>query len=181
MELERARAIAEEIMGLLDGSYMRCEIVGSVRRLKPFPNDIELLCIPKFIGVLNLLQQESSIVDLLDGELKGLIVTHFLDYRRNKKGSIVYGPKNKLLRHVESGIGVDIFSTTEECWAVSMVVRTGGKATNQRIAMAALNRGYRFHAYGSGFTTPDGEIICRSEREVFEAVGLPYLDPWERA
>ena len=180
MELNRARAIAEEIRGLLEGGYMRCEIVGSVRRLKPFPNDIELLCIPKFRGVVDLLNQESSVVDLLDQELKGLIGTHFLDYRHNKNGSIIYGPKNKLLRHVESGLGIDIFSTSEECWPVSMVVRTGGKATNQRISMAALNMGYQFHAYGSGFSTPDGDIVCQSEREVFEAVGLPYLEPWER-
>ena len=77
-------------------------------------------------------------------------------------------------------MGVDIFSSDEECWWVSLVLRTGGKVTNQRIATAALRMGYRFHAYGSGFTTPDGEIICRSEREVFEAVGLPYRQAWER-
>jgi len=28
--------------------------------------------------------------------------------------------------------------------------------------------------------SPIGEIVCRSEREVFEAVGLPYREPWER-
>jgi len=82
--------------------------------------------------------------------------------------------------HVPSGIGVDIFSSTEVCWPVAMVVRTGGKETNVRIATAALQRGYQFHAYGSGFSTPSGEIVCRSEREVFEAVGLPYREPWER-
>jgi len=170
MEINRASTIAEEIMGLLDGSCDRMEIAGSIRRRKPDVGDIEILCIPRFEGG----------ADSLDRRVQGLMFQGILAYRLNKLGRKVYGPKNKLLLHVPSGIGVDIFSTTEECWAVSQVVRTGGKATNQRIATAALNKGYKFHAYGSGFTTPQGEIICRSEREVFEAVGLSYREPWER-
>ena len=82
--------------------------------------------------------------------------------------------------HLPSGIGVDIFSTDEKCWPVALVVRTGGKETNKRIAMAALKRGWRFRAYGDGFDTPDGHIRCFSERGVFEAVGLPYLPPEQR-
>jgi DNA polymerase/3'-5' exonuclease PolX len=63
---------------------------------------------------------------------------------------------------------------------VSLVVRTGGAETNKRIATEALRKDWRWHAYGRGFTTPDGEIICYSEQEVFKAMGLPYLEPWER-
>jgi len=75
---------------------------------------------------------------------------------------------------------VDIFSTDEECWPVSLVVRTGGETTNKRIAMAAIRKGWHLRAYGSGFSTPDGELVCRSERDVFEFVGLPHKEPWER-
>jgi len=170
MELNRAEAIAEEIMGLLDGSCDRKEIAGSIRRRKPDVGDIEILCIPRFEGG----------ADSLDRRVQGLMFRGVLALRLNKLGRKVYGPKNKLMVHVPSGIGVDIFSTTEEFWPVSLVVRTGGKQTNMRIATAALQKGYQFHAYGSGFSTPSGEIVCRSEREVFEAVGLPYREPWER-
>ncbi|MBA7610210.1 hypothetical protein ES703_17416 [subsurface metagenome] len=170
MQLEKARAIAEELKGLLEPACDRIEIAGSIRRQKPFPNDIELLAIPKYVAG----------VDQLGRELGAMVFLGILNLRLNKRGIRAYGSKNKLMVHVESGIGVDIFSTTEECWPVASVVRTGGKITNQRISMAALRKGYRFHAYGSGFSTPDGEIVCRSEREVFEAVNLPYLEPWER-
>lgn len=170
MELNKTREIAEDLKTMLERSCERIEIAGSIRRRKPDVGDIELLCIPKF----------ENGADMLDGEIQGMCSMKILDRRRNKRGSTTYGPKNKLMVYVPSGIGVDIFSTTEECWAVSLVVRTGGKKTNQRIAMAALEKGYQFHAYGSGFSTPHGEIVCRSEREVFEAVGLPYLEPWER-
>jgi len=170
MELEKARAIAETLRGLLAPACERITIAGSIRRCKPDVGDIELLCIPKFVGG----------ADCLDRRVQGMILTGILSYRLNKLGRKVYGPKNKLLVYVPSGIGIDIFSTNEECWWVSLVVRTGGKATNQRIAMAALAKGYKFHAYGSGFSTPQGEIVCHSEREVFEAVGLSYQEPWER-
>jgi DNA polymerase (family 10) len=170
MELEKAKAIAGKIRVLLWPVCDRIEIAGSIRRRKPEVGDIELLCIPKYFAG----------VDQLDRELGALMIQRILGFRLNKLGRRVYGPKNKLLRHIESGIGVDIFSTDAKCWPVALVVRTGGKETNKRIAMAALRKGWRFHAYGSGFSTPDGEIVCHSEREVFEAVGLPYQEPWER-
>lgn len=170
MELTKAREIAETLKSFLEDSCTRIEIAGSIRRQKPEVGDIELLCIPKF----------DAGIDQLDSELQRMFYLGILAFRLNKLGRKVYGPKNKLLVHVESGIGVDIFSTTEECWPVSLVVRTGGKKTNQRIAMAAIAMGARFNAYGSGFTGRDFEVVCHSEREVFQAVGLPYLEPWER-
>lgn len=170
MELEKARAIAEEVRKLLEPACERIAVAGSIRRRKPEVGDIELLCIPKFVDG----------VDQLDKELGALVFQEILGLRLNKKGIRAYGPKNKLLVHLPSGIGVDIFSTTRENWAVSLVVRTGGKKTNMRIASGALRKGLSFHAYGRGFTSWKGETICRTEREVFEAVGLPYRDPWER-
>jgi len=127
MELQKARAIAEELKKLLEPACERIEVAGSIRRQKPFVRDVELLCIPKYVVG----------VDQLDREIGALFVKGVLDYRRNKRGSTVYGGKNKLLLHKPSGIGVDVFSTTEECWPVALVVRTGGERTNKEIATQA--------------------------------------------
>jgi len=170
MELEKAKAIAEELKGLLEPSCHRIEIAGSIRRQKSDVGDIELLCIPRYVDG----------VDQLDREIGTLVVQRVLGLRLNKRGSRTYGPKNKLMVHLPSGLGVDIFNTDEECWPVSLVVRTGGETTNKRIAMAAIRKGWHLKAYGSGFSTPNGDIVCQSERDVFELVGLPYLEPWER-
>ena len=173
MELTKAREIAEELKSLLEPGCARIEIAGSIRRQKPEVGDIELLVIPKYGGL-------ACGVNMLDQQLIDLMLGGVLDYRLSKRGSRVYGPKNKLMVHVPSGFGVDIFSTTEECWVVSLVVRTGGAETNKRIATRAILKGWHFRAYGDGFDTPDGHIICHSEQEVFEAVGLPYLPPEKR-
>ena len=171
MELEKAKAIAEELKSLLEPACEKMVIAGSIRRQKPEVGDIELLCIPRYV----------TGVDQLDRGVRRLFVRGVLTYHRNKRGSTTYGPKNKLLLHLGSGIGVDMFSTTEDCWPVALVVRTGGENTNKEIATRALKRGMRFHAYGRGFTLADGgELICRSEAAVFRAVGLAYKQPWER-
>ena len=166
MELEKAKAIARDLVYELTPGVNRIIIAGSIRRRKPEVGDIELLVIPR--------------ANYLDKILDGLMMQGILGMRLNKRGQRVYGSKNKLMLHIPSGIGVDIFSTDEVCWPVALVVRTGGEKTNKWIATAALRKGYRFHAYGSGFSTPQGDIVCDSEREVFEAVDLPYLEPWER-
>lgn len=170
MELEKAEAIAENLKALLEPACERIVIAGSIRRQKPEVGDIELLCIPKYVAG----------VDQLDREIGALFIQRILGFRLNKLGRKVYGTKNKLLLHIESGIGVDIFSTTEECWPVALAIRTGPKESNVAIATAAQRKGWRLRAYGSGFDTPNGPIHCQSEREVFELVGLPYQQPWER-
>jgi len=172
MELQKAKVIAEELKSLLEPACERePAIAGSIRRQKPNVGDVELVCIPRFVDG----------VDQLDKKLGGLCIQGVLGLRRNKRGSAVYGPKNKLMVHLPSGIGVDIFSTDERCWWVALAIRTGPKESNIAIARAAQRKGWRLRAYGSGFDTPNGgRIECRAERAVFEAVGLPYQPPERR-
>lgn len=167
MELEKARAIAEELKGRLELQSDRIEIVGDIRRQKPEVTGIELLYIPKYFGIAN----EN---DCLDQCVLDLMMAGVLNIRRS------YSPKKKLMVHIPSGIGVDVFSTDAQCWAVALVVRTGGDKTKKRIATAARRKGWRFRMKGDGFDTPDGHISCSTEREVFEAVDLPYLPPEQR-
>lgn len=170
VKAETALQVAEALKAQLKFYCHRIEIAGSLRRQRPDVGDIEILLVPRRQGD----------VDLLDKVVKHMLHEGILKYRRNKKGSRMYGTKNKLLIHVESGIAVDIFSTDEQCWPVALVVRTGPKESNIAIATAAQRKGWRLKAYGSGFDTPNGPIRCQSEREVFELVGLPYRPPEER-
>ncbi|MDY6916916.1 MAG: hypothetical protein SVP26_03080 [Chloroflexota bacterium] len=168
-KLEEAIRVYRELEAELAPVCERIAVAGSVRRRRPEVKDVEILVIPK-----------DSPIDLFTAKLYALVAAGVLDFRLNKRGHRLFGPQNKLMVHVGSGIGVDIFSTTEDCWAVTMVVRTGSKETNISIARAAKARGMRFLAYGDGFDTPTGHITCFTEEQVFRAVGLPHLQPWER-
>jgi DNA polymerase/3'-5' exonuclease PolX len=108
MELEKARAIAEEMKSLLELGCHRIEIVGSIRRQKPEVENVELLCIPKIVNDVDKLEQE--IIDLM--------LRKILGFRLDKRSGGTYSPKSKLMLHIPSGIGVDIFSTDFECWPI---------------------------------------------------------------
>ena len=189
MELEKARAIAEELKERLELQSDRIEIVDGIRRHKPEVSKIRLLCIPtegkpiplEYRDLVDSISDplpEFEDTDPIDDEVTELMVEGVLGFR--PKGRRAYGPKKKCMVHAPSGIDVDIFTTDNQCWAVALVVTTGGNTTNRRIATAAQRKGWRFRTSGDGFDTPDGHISCSTEREVFEAVGLPYLPPQQR-
>lgn len=181
--LEFAKMVADILVAKLGPHCKRIQVAGSIRRRKPMVGDIELLCIPDVVTLTNLFGEETETLDALDQGIKELIEAGFLDYRLNRAGQrLGYGPANKFLVHVASGMPIDIFATTEKKWAMSLVVRTGPAKMNIRLMKAARDRGLRGHAYGDGFTLPDGSPLpCRSEEEVFAAVGWPYLPPEERS
>jgi DNA polymerase/3'-5' exonuclease PolX len=167
MELEKARAIAEELVSLLSPVCTRIEIAGSIRRQKPDVGDIELLIIPN----------EDKLAILLEV----LMQQGIFEKRPNKRGIYTYGPKNKLLVHCPSGIGVDIFSSTEENWGMALFVRTGPKEWNIKAMSRFRQLGMQGHAYG-GVTLQNGlPFECPSEFIVFNLLGWPYTPPEKRS
>lgn len=76
MELAQARKIAEELKARLERSCHRITIAGSIRRRKPFPGDIELLAIPKFVDGVDQLDHEVGYLvaqGVLDLQIKRLV------------------------------------------------------------------------------------------------------------
>lgn len=166
MELDKAKAIAEELMSLLSPCCNRITIAGSIRRQKPDVGDIELLVIPK--------------ANCFDKMLDDLMGQNTLAMRLNKRGSHTYGPKNKLMVHLLSGMGVDIFSATEENWGMALFVRTGPKEWNIKAMSRFRELGMQGHAYG-GVTLRTGlPFECPTETIVFNLLGWPYTPPEKR-
>lgn len=166
MELRKAKALAEELIPLLSPACERIAIAGSIRRQKPGVGDIELLVIPKE-GLL-----DSCISSLVDGGLLG--------YRLNKRGSRTYGPKNKFMVHIATGIGIDIFTSAAENWGMALFVRTGPKEWNIKAMSRFHQLGMQGHAYG-GVTLSNGvPFECPTEAIVFNLLGWPYTPPEKR-
>lgn len=161
----------------------RIKIVGSLRREVDSVGDIEILYIPLFEHTKNLFGEADGAesVNLVDQELKKLIEAGVLALREKKNGQHTYGRRIKLLRHVGSGIPVDLFAANEQNWWNLLVCRTGGKANNLEIARRAQVRDMKWTPYGPGFQRHDGSILdVFSEKDVFEAVDMELKQPWER-
>jgi len=174
-----AMRLAEQLVEDLRPFCRRIEIAGSLRRNKDTVGDIELLFIPAFEDrQIDMFTTEP--MDLAHEELNRWLAAGVMSKREGANGSTAWGAKNKLALH-RSGIACDFFSTTEENWWVSLVIRTGGKETNLSLTNGAIAKNMHLNAYGSGFTKLGKVIPCHSEREVFEMAGVPYREPEDRA
>lgn len=180
--LSEALDVARFIQAALENFCERIQIVGSIRRQKPDVGDIELLYIPKLVRAPDPNDMFGTIdLDLANQRIDYLLADGTLSKRPNINGVFAWGQQNKLAIHNASGIPVDLFATTPEKWFVALVIRTGGKETNLKLTTGAHRCGRKLHAYGSGFTDRDGnELQCRSEQDVFEFAGQPYLEPEDR-
>lgn len=182
-----AREIVQEI-----GAYCltpagedkpRLIVAGSLRRKKMEVGDIELVYVPVMVeGRKTDLFASPTLASAVDVRLDYLLERGVLAKRLNARGSETWGEKNKLAVHIATGIPIDFFATTVSCWWNYLVCRTGPSASNIRIAEEAKKLGFTWRPYQGGFEDESKGIIylTRSEREVFEFVGLRWCEPWER-
>jgi DNA polymerase/3'-5' exonuclease PolX len=172
--------VAGEILAALKPACTRIAVVGSVRRLRPLVKDIEILYAPALTyEKADLFYTEP--VNMADRVIAWLLTEGKIEKRTNTLGRETWGPLNKLARHVETGIPIDLFSATEENWWNLLVCRTGPKQSNIDISTAAQKKGLQWRPYEKGYTTPGHHWLePHSEAEVFELVGLPYKEPRDR-
>lgn len=178
-----AGRVASALVTVMRRFCERIEVAGSLRRGKEMVGDIEILYIPKWgRGRSPVDLFEWTDANLVDQCLAAMCRAGELRGRPGKKGRFTWGPQNKLAVHVETGIPVDFFATTEANWWVSLVVRTGSKANNVALASRAQLLGRALIAYGPGVKKlGTGEVLeAHSEEEVFELCGVKYRAPKER-
>lgn len=180
--LNEAENVANEVLCKLFPYCMKCCIAGSIRRKKPYVGDAEILVIPRWEETIKDGDMFKTASNMLEVKVQELIDSNYLELRKKINGTVTDGHAVKLLRHVASSIPVDIFFTSTENWVSALVCRTGGKTNNEEIARRAKTIGYRWKMSGPGFLEHEtGKIfIMKSEKELFQFVGLPYLEPEER-
>lgn len=187
---ERAMEAARAVCQRLAPACERLIVAGSLRRGKMEVGDVEIVFIPKLVTMPDpddLLRERNVTVNQVDEALAAMERQGLLERRKNVNGSETFGPLNKLMRHVATGVPVDLFTANADNWWNYLVCRTGPAESNTRIAMRAQDMGWRWNPYGPGFSRGGGplggereERRMGSEREVFEFVGMEYLEPWRR-
>lgn len=135
-------------------------IAGSYRTGNENPNDIDLILVTKdgkIDQTIKVLEKCGILVDYLKSGLEDLL------------GVILY--KKKFYR-------IDIKVTTKKYFATYLLFFGSGKYFSKYIRGVAKEKGYKLNQYG---ITKNGKLkTFRSERAVFNFLGLKYLTPQER-
>jgi len=154
MELDKAQKIAKEVIKQLSLYCKRIQVAGSIRRRKPEVNDVDIVLIPD-----NLWNPHQEIMRL---------------------GKVKMGG-NKIMCVTVGLAQIDLYFAEPETWATLLLIRTGSKENNIRLAMLAKKRGWHLAASGDGLFNEEGERIAGdTEQSIYGALGIPYQLPQER-
>ncbi len=165
------------IVDQLESCYLCVQVVGSLRRGKPFVHDVDLVMIPLLGDVPAAepsLFQRTVKEPLVAGRLRDLA-------GRGTIADLSIGEKIIRFVHVATGVPFDIYLADERTWATLLLIRTGSRENNIRLCQRARELGYKLHADGRGIESADGSILhVTGERDLYFALDLPYQKPEER-
>jgi DNA polymerase (family 10) len=152
--------VAEQIADSLAG-YLRKEkgvkeiiVAGSYRRRKETVGDLDILATCK---------KDSKIME------------RFVNYEDAVK-TISQG-KTRSSVVLRSGLQVDLRVVPEVSYGSALHYFTGSKDHNIAVRKMGVKRGLKINEYGVFKGKKDKRIAGRTEEEIYEQVGLPYIEP----
>ena len=101
------------------------------------------------------------------------IVTDILSMRTIKFMGVAQGPSEKWF-HVR----LDVEFVTENEWGSSLLYFTGSKANNINMRLKAKRRGLTLNQHG--LFSGSKKLPVFTEKEIYEELGMRYLEPHER-
>jgi len=155
----KAKAIAEKIINILkkESSMDNIAYAGSLRRKRSLVGDIDILAASeKPEGIIDSFTKIGSI-----------------------KKVIAKGPTRAAII-LKSGVQVDIRVVKPESWGAALLYFTGSKSYNIEMRKIAIKKRWKLNEYGL-FDKKTGKMIAgKTEQEVYEKLGLKYIDPEKR-
>lgn len=154
--LGTAWPIAQQMLATLSQvpGVTRFSVGGSLRRMRDTIGDIDLL-----------VAAESP--DQVMDRFVALDMVESLNARGPSRARVT----------LLNGLGVDLRVLPEERWGTLLCYFTGSKDHNVKLRELALKRGLSLNEHA--FTPMDGssEILCTTEEEVYDILGLAYVPP----
>lgn len=155
MQLNEAQKKGELILRNIAPFIVRGRLAGSIRRKKPIVRDIDIVVELKPNNLDNL---KNFISKLGEVKLKG----------------------DKLIRFIATdNVQVDIYIGTKENYESLLLIRTGSKEHNVKLTTRAMSMGLKLTAHGL-IVTKNNSIIATSERDIFKALKMSYVEPKNR-
>ena len=131
---------------------IRCEVCGSLRRRA------------ETIGDLDILFSSEHAAEVLDAFVKLPQVATVL----------AHGPTKASIR-LADGVQCDLRGVDDKQYPFALHYFTGSKAHNIAMRRRAIARGLSLNEYA--LTGPEGNVRCRTEAELFAALGLEEVPP----
>ncbi|MEU8617661.1 DNA polymerase/3'-5' exonuclease PolX [Streptomyces sp. NPDC048623] len=154
--LGAAMEAAEDIVADLSGvaGCENCAYAGSLRRMRETIGDLDVLvAADRSAPFMNALTELPTTAEVL-----------------------VHGAKKTSVRTAE-GVQVDLRVVRPASWGTALQYFTGSKAHNIHTRTIAVHAGLKLSEYGL-FETEGGErVASRTEEEVYDRLGLPWIPP----
>jgi DNA polymerase (family 10) len=160
LDLAEAQRLAEQIKATVEALCDRIEVACSIRRQKIKVHDVDFVVVAK---------------NDLDWQKISDKLKH-LKAKPNCAGNSVI----KAFVPCKNGLfQVDFYRAKQSNFGIHLLVRTGSAEHNMWLAGYAISKGMRIR-YSEGLLKEGKVIAGETEKEVFEALGLPYPAPNER-
>jgi DNA polymerase (family X) len=137
-----------------DVDVERIDYAGSLRRMV------------ETIGDVDLLLASDDPVPVMDA-FTGIGVVERVLAKGEAKSSVL----------TRQGLQVDLRVVPAEAWGAAMIYFTGSKPHNIRIREMAVRKGLKLNEYGLFDAKSGTLIVARTEQEVYERLGLPWIPP----
>jgi DNA polymerase/3'-5' exonuclease PolX len=185
MFIRDAKEIADSLVASMRPHCLRAEIGGSIRRGRQDVKDIEIVAVPRWddAGVNDLFGAVARTNRLhewaLGAEARGEVVWI-------KPGTSVVTPwqpkvHGRYWRGLVKGvIKLDLFLTTQAHFGLIHLIRTGSAEFSQGV-MTYAKRRTCYRVEDGALKDKSGHVLeTFAERDVFDALGLDYVEPHER-
>jgi DNA polymerase/3'-5' exonuclease PolX len=174
---------ADELRERLSPACERIQIAGSIRRRQPKVSDIELVAIPKteiaHVGLWENPEEFWPLCGLIANMRAELApVKGFKHSRDWKYAQFEYAPAKFI-----GTAKVDLFLATPETWGCIFTIRTGPAEFTHRLVTPKRQNGLcpsHLRFKDGRIWSGDRALETPEEKDVFVALGLPWLEPWER-
>lgn len=159
----------------------RVEIAGSIRRQRPFVNDIDLVIIPRIEPILDLTGHVTGITNHWHNWMLNAVATNTERLRwvtgaTNPAGS---NYQVEVLKDGKVHYQVDFFIATPETFGAVLLCRTGSKEHNIWLCDQAKLLGGKYEG-AKGYRDESFKLHAESEEAIYAALGLPYIEPHNR-
>src|SRR5436309_5603650 len=138
--LAEMEAIADQFLGLIEGSVEKAMICGSIRRRRPMPKDIDIVAIPKISAVAAPTAfgfTVRAMENFLHSRIDRIISEGLANARVKVDGTTMVGDSVAFLNFRD--VALDVYYASPQTWWGLVQMRTGSASFNTRLATYAIN------------------------------------------